>query len=243
VNYTGTGYLDDLVVTTVDPFDGDPGIETFLLSVTGSGSGSSSLGSLPYVQVAMDSGSSTQVVYTAADWYRIAVLTANGAPINAAVGQRCYTQQIASISGNISNAVTFAEATQSQAGHGDVPLSWLKQWREDAVRNQGDGFDVATKYLLGLDPTSYNTFALTIADLKIDGNKVITMVKRNVTGDLSPDGMAGYLKLQIAEQLGDTFETIVDTPITGATVFDANDCHTYTNTLDITTRFIRAVIE
>ena len=191
----------------------------------------------------MNSGSSTQVVYTAADWYRITALTANGAPINAAFGQRCYTQQIVSISGDISNAVIFAEATQSQTGHGDVPLIWLKQWSEDAVRNQGDGFDVATKYLLGLDPTSYNTFALTIADLKIDGNKVITTVKRNVTGDLAPDGMAGYLKLQIAEALGDTFETIVDTPITGATVFDVNNCHTYTNTLDITTRFIRAVID
>lgn len=243
LGFGGTGFLDDLVVTTRDPFAPAMFFETCLLSVTQTGNGHSSFGSAPYRSVAVTIGTSTQIVYTADDWFRINTLTSNGAVVSATQGVRSFTQELINVQTDISNTVVFAEATPVQTGYTNVPTVWLRHWSEGIVGDHGDGFDVAVKYLLGLDPTSSNTFSLTINAFGVANGRAVTTVRRTVTGDLSPDGMHGYLKLQATDNLGGAFTNLAGTEITGATVFDETGRRAYTNTVEGGHRFFRPIIE
>lgn len=102
---------------------------------------------------------------------------------------------------------------------------------------------MATKYLLGLDPTSSNTFNLAIEFFDVANGKAVTTVRRTVTGGLSPDGLHGYLKLQAADSLDGAFTNLVSTAITGATVFDHTGRRAYTNMVEGGHKFYRSIIE
>ncbi len=241
--FAGTGYGDDVVVTTVDPFAGAPGA-TFMLIVTKSGNGRSSLGAAPCVATPVAVGATTQIVYTADEWNRISTLAANGAAAPSASGARVFTQLLANICADISNAVVFAQVTPEQTGYTNAPIGWLTNWSEAAVRaGGGDGFDLGDKYLLGLDPTSSNSYRLKVESLAVSGSNVVISVRRVVTGDISPDGMHGYLKLQAVDNLGGSFTNLDGTAITGATVFDGAGRRAYTNAIEGVRRFYRALIE
>ena len=110
------------------------------------------------------------------EWYRIASLTTNGASLAAAAGVRDYTQMVVNISADISNAVSFALATPQQAGTAtNVPTAWLTNWTESAVlAGSGDGMDLGAKYMLGLDPTSSNTYELSLENFGLVGSNAIT---------------------------------------------------------------------
>ena len=192
------------------------------LTVVKSGNGWSSLGATsPAVQM-VSLGVTTQVVYSAADWYRILTLASNGVALGAAVGRKVYTQAIVNVTDDISNDVTFALATTNQTGYTNVPTVWLTNWEENAVISDS-AFDVHAKYLIGLDPTTSNTFALRIESFSVFGSNVITVLKRTYTGGLSPDGMHGQLQLQATDKLGAVFTNVAGTAVTGATVFDGAD--------------------
>lgn len=238
----GTGYADDVVTTTLDPFASGG---TFLLMVTKTGPGASSLGVAPFVSVPVAAGVTTQIVYQADDWYRISTLAVNGVAAPAANGSRIFTQVVANIAADISNAVAFTQATAAQAGvPTNVPVDWLTNWTESAVSaGGGDGYDLAGKYMLGLDPTSSNTYLLKVDSLSVAGSNVIVAVRRVVTGALSPDGMHGYLILQGAPSLGGSFTNMAATAVTGATVFDGTGRRTYTNAVDGAARFYKAVVK
>ena len=241
--FAGTGRLDDVVATTNNPFA--PLSGTYLLVITRSGIGFSSLGTGSYVSASIAAGLNTQIIYTAADWNRISALSSNGAVMAAAVGNRTFTQTVLTISADLSNAVTFAAATPAQTGYTNIPTCWLTNWTEAAIQAVAgrDGFSVSDKYLLGLDPTSSNTYLLSIDSMSVQSGAVVIGVKRLATGALSPDGMHGSLVVQNADTLGIGFTNLPASAVTGATVFDGAGRHAYTNAINRTNGYYRAVVQ
>lgn len=211
------------------------------LTVRKSGNGWSSLGVTSPVTRCVSLGVATQIVYTAADWNRILTLAGNSSNVNAAVGRRVYTQVLAAATADFTGDVAFAQATTNQTGYANVPTEWLAQWAEDAVVADPT-FAVDTKYLVGLDPTTSNTFRLDVESFDPDGPAAVTVVRRVYTGGLSPDGMHGQLELQAAIGLDVPFASLAGTATTGPDAFDATGRRIYTNTLAGTNGFIRAVI-
>ena len=158
ISFFGRGTVDDLVAGTSLSDISSVFSGTFVLTVVNDCNGLSSLASTPYAAVTVAVGTTTQIVYTAKDWYRISTLTVNDALIVAASGVPAFTQTLVNIAVNISNNVSFALASPSQTGFTNVPTSWLTNWPETQVRSRLDAYDVPTKYLLGLDPTVSNTY-------------------------------------------------------------------------------------
>jgi M6 family metalloprotease-like protein len=216
---------------------------TCTLTVVNSGNGQSSLGgSSPFVTVGVVAGATTQIVYTATDWHRILMLTRNNVPVDQAVGTRVYTQAFDDISADISNNVMFAQATTNQTGYPNVPITWLTNWAESSVISDS-AFNVHSKYLIGLNPTTSNTYTLNIESVNVLNSNIITVIKRIYSGGLSPDGMHGYLKMQATDNLRSPFTNLISTEVTGATVFDETDRKAYTNTIGDSNQFFRAVIQ
>lgn len=211
------------------------------LTVVKSGNGGSSLGDATPAERMISLNISTQVVYTAGDWYRIASLASNGVAIAPAAGLKAYTQALDHVAADLSNAVAFDMATPAQTGYTNVPTAWLTNWAENAVITD-PAFDVQAKYLLGLDPTTLNSLELQIESAGVSGSNAVTVVKRSCTGGLSPDGLHGQLELQAADTPDSAYSNLAGTAVSGAAVFDNADRKTYTNLVPETTRFIRAVI-
>jgi len=241
--FTGTGGVDDLTVTTVNPFATSSG--ACLLIVTTRGNGCSSLGSGPCISVPLGMGCGTQIVYSAAEWCRISALASNGVPLPSATGARFFTQMLANVYANVSNAVVFTLATPTQTGYTNVPTAWLTNWTEAAVQAmQGcDGFSLYTKYLLGLDPTSSNSYRLCIETLSASESNTVVVVRRNVSGSLAPNGMNGSLILQATHALTNGFTNLPATAITGSAVFDATGHRAYTNAVDGQTQFYKVIVQ
>ena len=240
---TGQGYLDDVVVTTNNPFGVVSG--PYLLIVTSSGNGASSLGAGPYVAVTLASGANTQIVYTAADWNRISTLASNGVGLIEAVGAPSYTQAVWGINADISNAVAFALATPVQTGYTNVPTAWLTNWPQGAVQAGAglDSFSMHDKYVLGLDPTSSNSYKLTIEGCAPAGSNIVVRLRRDVAGSLASGGMNGYLILQAADALTSGFTNLPAVMLTGSDAFDATGHRNYTNAVDTTRKFYKAVVQ
>lgn len=241
IEFTGDGHIDDLVADVRNPL-----IDAFSLILSRRGGGTSSLGDSEFVVASVPSGVSTQIVYHAADWHRIASLALDGEAVPEAIGQPVYTQNFFNVSANVSNDVAFALATPEQTGFAGVPTPWLANWSEAAVAAApDDGFDVPMKYRLGLDPTASNTYALAVASFAVEGANAVAVAHREVTGPLSPDGMHGWLILQWAADLGSGFTNLTATAVTGADVFDGTGRRAFTNAVPegSGTGFYRVVVE
>ena len=104
-------------------------------------------------------------------------------------------------------------------------------------------FDVYTKYLLGLDPTTSNTFSLAITSVTTSATNLVIVIQRQYTGGLSPDGMHGQLLLQDTTSLLAPFTNISATAVTGATVFDTSGRKAYTNEMRGSDSFFRVSIQ
>ena len=212
------------------------------LTVVKSGNGGSSVGSSSPATQMISLGVTTQVVYSAGDWHRILTLVGNASLVNAATGLKTYTQTLVNATADISNEVTFALATPVQTGYPNVPTVWLTNWAENAVTSD-PAFDVHTKYLIGLDPTTSNTFSLDIESFSVSGRNAITVLKRIYTGGLSPDGMHGQLVLQQTDDLNSVFTNVPGTAATGVNVFDASNRRSLTNMVDVSHQFLRAAVQ
>ena len=224
----------EVVVTVTTP--------TYTLTAMTSGDGETSLGNSSPSAIVVAQGTTTQIVFTASDWYRIQSLSVNNIAVDTAVGQKVYTQMFINVAADITNTVTFALATSTQTGYTNVPTAWLANWAEDSLISD-PAYDIHQKYLLGLDPTTSNTFSLKVESFSVSGSTIVTVLKREYTGGLSPDGIHGQLVLQAADTLESPFENIAGTEVTGLTVFDGTGRKAYTNAISGTYRFIRAVIQ
>lgn len=213
-----------------------------MLTVVKSGNGVSSLGDASPATQIISLGVATQVVYWAADWHRLLNLKGNGIAVDAAAGTRIYTQALVNVSADISNDVTFALATPIQTGYTNVPTAWLTNWAESAIISD-PAFDVHSKYLIGLDPATSNTFVLSMESLSVSGSNVVVVLRRTYTGGLSPDGLHGQLELQATDDLGAGYTNVAGTAVTGAAVFDTAGRKVYTNTITGMRQFIRGVIQ
>jgi len=127
-----------------------------------------------------------------------------------------------------------------------VPTAWLTNWTEAAVQAAlgRDGFSMHDKYLLGLDPTSSNSYRLLFDALSVSGSNVVIVVRRDVAGALAPDGMHGNLVVQGAPALaGSDFTNIPGTVVTGSQAFDALGRRTFTNSVNGAARLFKATIQ
>lgn len=225
----------EAVVTVATP-------KTYTLTAVKTGEGETSLGDSSPAAIVVQQGITTQIVFSAAEWHRIQTLTTDGVPVVDATGRKAYTQIFFNVAANVTNQVTFAMATPEQTGYTNVPTAWLANWPENSIISD-PAYDVHEKYLLGLNPTTSNTFSLKVESFSVSGSNIVTVLKRDYTGGLSPDGMHGQLVLQAVDDLESPFANIDGTEVTGLTVFDGTGRKAYTNIISGTYRFIRAVIQ
>jgi hypothetical protein len=141
---------------------------------------------------------------------------------------KVYTQVLANVSGGVSNAVVFAWATAEQTGYTNVPIDWLTNWAEHAIVAD-PAFSVGQKYMLGLDPTTTNTYVLRFESVQVAGSQVVAVVRREYSGGLAPGGMNGWLVLQASGALGAPFTNVGAAMLTGEGVFDGTGRRYWTN--------------
>ena len=218
---------------------------TFTLTMVQTGNGSTSLGVSPFTAVPIAANATTQIVYTAADWFLINSLTSNSVPASAASGLPIFTQTLANIAADISNNVVFALASPAQTGYTNVPTEWLTNWQAGAVQAAVglDSFSLHDKYVLGLDPTSSNSYLLTIEGCAPAGSNIVVRLRRDVTGTLATDGMNGHLILQAADSLTSGFTNLPVVILTGNDAFDGTGHRNYTNAVDNVRKFYKAIVE
>ncbi|MDD5705454.1 MAG: hypothetical protein PHR35_05980, partial [Kiritimatiellae bacterium] len=150
LGFQGTGYLDDLVVTNADPFYVAPPLgENFLITqVIGAHGGADP----DETSITIAAGGTTTIVYTAAQWYRIAALDVNGTPVAEAAGTNEYAWTIANADKNYSNNVSF----KALGSYSNAYETWFiaNGWTEaEIAAGDTDGIPLDTEYLLNTDPT------------------------------------------------------------------------------------------
>ncbi len=233
VSFQGTGFVDDLVVTRTDPFY-VPSAFFAVYTVVGAGGSSDA----PAVTNIAPGGNLT-IVYTADQWYRISALEKDGVPVEAAAGLATYPQELTNIQADISNNVTFAQATAGQTG---LPGgSWASRWYSTEAAAAADP-NLADDYLLGLDPTGTYAIGFEISALDVDGNVTVTCkltdgaapLDTTINGSLKVYGKvaltdATWTEIGAATALG------IEDFVNGEAVLGPFDAGTY--------NFFRAVIE
>jgi len=138
--------------------------------------GAHSAGATPLAAIEIAPGGSTNIVYTANEWYRIGSMATNGVAIGAAVGCRAYTQQFANAQADVSNNVTFVDAAAQQTGlTNSVPTAWAKSYYDNEADALADA-SIATDYLLGLAPTNAYTIGFGVKSIVVaDGTVTVTV--------------------------------------------------------------------
>ena len=231
LQFKGTGYIDDLVVTATAP-SFEMGAEPFEVTQTIGAGGSSSDATSP---ISVEANTSTSLTYTANEFYRIATLTTNAQAIGAAVGQEDYTVELDSAT---AVDVTFAITGGYSAGN----VAWF------VANGWGEGDIVAGDFakLEMLNVAATNAAAggtITITDIVIDGTdvKVTVAIDRTMSlGDIN-----GTICLYGWDELGDVPAKIGAASIAGTdpSLPDTEDfSHTFTFT-GVTQKFFKAVIE
>lgn len=125
------------------------------------------------INITVNSGSSTSIVYVANQWYKIASLKSNGNDIAGAIGKSSYTFNVNSMSGNVSNNVTFVAKTAEDfplKNWTNAILDWFRRrgWTEDEIdgvgdTGDGDEYTIPEEYLMDTSP-----LLTTVADAKTD---------------------------------------------------------------------------
>ncbi len=156
---SGSGMLDDLVVTTNPVTDFFPQISSYILTGSAIGNGTVSPGSTNVL-----SGSSADFVITAANYYRITSLTTNGAPVT---GITLNNDSTATnfIWSNVQFTGTLAAVFIEQVTDNpeSTPYWWLAQYgltnfNADAVADTDlDGHKNWQEYSAGTDPTDLDS--------------------------------------------------------------------------------------
>ncbi len=198
-------------------------------------------------------GNGTNVVAVAGEWHRVQSLTTNGAAIAAADGVKGYTQTVTSLTANVTNtvAVTFTQPATLGGPFGTVPTAWLSQWGTEAyVRDNlhTNDYNVGTKYLLNVDPTTNETVAFRMDALAVSGAEVAVVAKLLVNEAVHRT-LYGTVRLYGCDVLSNdcwaaaALIASTNVPPPGA-VFDADGKVTFTFSLgQATNRFYQGRIE
>lgn len=215
ISYMGTGMIDDLLVTTVAPTfsGGTPTVFFTITSVVGAN------GSIDTdLSFDVESGGTTQIVYTADTWYEIASLDVDGSPVGAAVGLMEYTNTYPTVGADISNNVTFV--VQRKEG---APATWyggvLGLGLDPA--DDGDAYNLFQEYVAGLDPTVNAAFEITSLTKDASNYLIITW-----DGADSP-AVATRLTVEGSATVGGA-----SSPIAGGSVYSSGEW-TWTSTAPV----------
>ena len=196
VQFKGTGYIDDLVVTTTAPGYEYTPPTTFEVTQTVGDNGSGNDETSP---ITVNVGSTTSLTYTASEFYRIATLTTNDVEIGAAATAKSYTV-VAGVAMDID--VTFAMATGYSVGN----VSWFAAngWTENDVV---EGLDYDMLELLNVPPTAEGAGGtITIEAIEVAGAdvKVTVFIQRTASVDANL-GANSVLTLYGADDLTGNF--------------------------------------
>jgi hypothetical protein len=218
----------------------EPNLPTFftVFSVIGP-NGTHSVSASPVTSFQVVSGGSTSIVYNAANWFRIATCRTNGVSVASAIGQTTYLWSINNIQSDCSNNVTFVAATPEQTGVG-VPTAWASAYYATEAAALADT-NIATDYLLGLDPTVTYAVELMVDSITVNGTSITVVVQLKDGVDPLDTTINGTLKLQGKVSLSD----VSWSPIGAATILNANfgaDGKYSIPFTDATYRFYQAVI-
>lgn len=197
LQFRGTGFVDDLTVANGDPFVSGP-LGTYEVTQDVGANGSSSDPTSP---IMVTGGQSTNLTYTANEFYRIASLTVNGTAVEAAAGQQSY---LLAVNAEADINVTFARL----ASYSDANVNWFvaNNWTESDIV---EGLDYAKLQMLNVAATNAAAGGtITITNIDVAGNdvKVDVLVERV----MSLGNLNGVIKLYGANDLATNFEVIAD---------------------------------
>ena len=234
LQFRGTGFVDDLTVANGDPFVSGP-LGTYDVTQTVGAGGS---GSDPTSPIKVTVGQSTNLTYTANEFYRIASLTVNGTAVEAAAGQQSYLLAVNAASAivvSFSKIDTYAGST----------IDWFiaQGWKESDIVG---GLDYAKLEMLNVAATNANAGGtITITNIDVAGNdvKVDVLVERV----MSLGNLNGVIKLYGANDLATNFEVIAneDFNLIGADNYGDGGSVTKSFTYNLTKgyKFYKAQIE
>jgi uncharacterized repeat protein (TIGR02543 family) len=195
----------------------------------------------PAGSISILDGTSTSVVYTANQWFRIAALTNGATAVPAAVGARQYTNAFTAVTANHNVQVSFHAATASQAGiPSAVDPAWARSYYSSEAAAAADA-NLATDYMLGLDPRGAYAIGFAISSISVHGT-AITVVARLKDGVIPLDTtIHGRLKVQGKNALSDLTWSDIGTATINNADFDATGMCSIPFT-DATYKFYKAVI-
>jgi hypothetical protein len=195
LQFKGTGFIDDLVVTAENPFPTGPSTYTVTQSIGANGTGNN-----PNASFTVNIGSTTSLTYTAAAFYRIATLTTNGITVSGAIGNASKTILVSS-----ANAVTSTFAIVSGYTAGNVSWFNANGWGEGVVV---PGLDYDTLEMMNCAPTNAAAGGtITIEGIEVVGDDVKVTVFIDRTMSLGAN-IVGTLKLYGAATLEGGFTEI-----------------------------------
>ncbi|MBR3086048.1 MAG: hypothetical protein IKH04_06560 [Kiritimatiellae bacterium] len=136
------------------------------------------------IDIEVSGGGQVSVAYVAGDWYKIVSLTSNGTPVAGAAGKSSFTFEVASMSANVNNEVTFGPKSASDyAGEAeasrwtDAILDWFRSrgWSESDIAaalasGDGDDYDIWQEFLLNTDPTVFTEVDARTTAISLDGD-------------------------------------------------------------------------
>jgi len=163
----------------------------------------------------------------------------------------------------VTNPAAYAEGWKSQfAPTGLLPATspsgtWFRSATADGMAKKLTALRfVGSAYLDDLVVTAADPFAQALASFWLSvatyqlslnsvtttGSNLVIVVRRQVSGLLSPDGMHGTLTLQDEPDLKAGFTNVAGTALSGAAAFDGSGSRTYTNAASRPAGFYRAIV-
>lgn len=238
--------VDNIVNQTFAPVIVGPGF-TLVSCIASSTPYGTQNGQMTEINVTVDSGASTSIVYVAKSWYKIVALTSNGTAIPDAVGKSSYTFNVSSMSENIDNAVTFGPKTAADyASESDVNKRWSDQllnwfrskgWTEAQIEaGDGDAYTVQDEYLLNTSPVLKTTVESVTSEIShnADGVKLTLKLSRSDDGEPVTAAVNGAVSIYGKESLNDSSWIKIGAAGIGSGAFSNTETVT-TDTIDTET--------
>ncbi|MEI8353863.1 MAG: hypothetical protein WCG22_05080, partial [Lentisphaerota bacterium] len=194
-------------------------------------------------RVAIAPDGSTNIIYTANEWYRIGTMRTNGVEVGAAPGLKVYTQAFVNVQSAISNQVTFTNASSAQTGLTNrVEIHWVTNYYPTSEAAAVANTNIVRDYLLNISPTNSHTIAFSI-DSIIASNKVTVTVKLADGVNALTNRINGVLRLYGKPTLNaSNWVVIADATVSNAS-FNASGKYTLPAVSTSTNTFFKANIE